>query len=175
MKFSLQEYVEYDVNFINSRDLPTIWKIQSEWYHKHTPKIEIKELKRLGQTTTPVNADRLWGETQKGQLEFDRIFNHHTHFELGNDNLAHKKTGTERKSSDTWWFSPWLLQEADYFPLMGDHIVRAKVTYEITEVFVEPENYFGHTGIPLIITCKTQRYQFGGNTLPNSLHQDRVS
>jgi GH43 family beta-xylosidase len=175
MKFSLQEFIEYDINFINSQDLPTVWKIQTEWYRKHTPQLEIKELKRIGQTTAPVNADRLWGETKKGYLEFDRIFKHHVHFEQGKDNISHKKTGTERKSNDTWHFSPFLLQEADWFPLMGDHLIRAKVTYEITEVYVDPQNYFGHTGIPLIVTCKTQRYQHGGNVLPNDIHQENVS
>ncbi len=175
MKFSLQEFVEYDTNFITSMDLPTVWKIQSEWYRKHTPQLTIKELKRVGQSTRPVDADRLWGETKKGYLKFDRIFYMHTHFDQGQDSLSHKKTGTERKSSDVWYFSPYLLQQSDWFPLMGDHIIRSKIVYEITEVFVNPDDYFGHTGIPLTISCKTQRYQYGGNTLPNSLVSDNVS
>ena len=170
MKFNEQQFFIFDVNFIGIEDLPQVWDLQEEWYNRHTPTVIYKELAReTSSSEHPTEVDYLWNEPQDGNLMFERVIKIRSHTVFPENKPTHTKWGTEDLRQDTFYFGLRLLEKADLFPTMGDHIIFSGNTYEVRQVVLEPENFWTEINVPLHITCRCDKFRFGRNIIPSSL------
>ena len=169
MRFQSQNTFEYSIKFIGSPDLPMVWRLQKEWYVKHCPLVTFKELARERYDPHPTSVDRLWNEPACGTLIFHRRLLVRSHVVFPADEDKHTKRGVEEIRNDTFYFGLNLLEEADLYPYIGDHIVFSGVEYVVQKVKLDPENFWGHTNIPLHVTCNCERYRYGDARIPTSL------
>jgi hypothetical protein len=146
-----------------------VWRLQREWYLRHCPEVTYKELAREGYNARPTTVDRLWNEPNCGTLLFDRRLCLRTHVTFPSDEDRHSKRAVEEVRDDTFYFGVNLLEEADLWPFIGDHIVFTGVEYVVQEVRLDPENFWGHTNIPLHVTCLCERFRYGDARVPNTL------
>jgi len=174
VRFNEQKLFEFDTEFIGSGDLPMIWDMQQEWYQKHTPLITYKELAREGFSRRPTVVDKLWYEPYEGKLTFERAFKVRAHTVFPDNKPTHFNRGTEDIRQDTFYFGLRMLELVDVFPSMGDHLIFDANAYEIRQVVLEPDNFWGETNIPLHVTCRCDKFRYGGNKIPSSLLDKEV-
>ena len=174
MRFGDNTIFKLDIKFIGAPDLPMVWSLQKEWYERHCPNITFKEVARERHNAQPTMIDNLWHEPECGTKIFDRILLLRSHVVYPADQDVHSKRAVEEVRNDTFYFGTNILEEVDLWPTIGDHIVFHLVEYVIQQVVLDPENMWGHTDVPLHVTCKTERYRYGDGRLPNTLLDKRI-
>lgn len=171
MRFDEQapQFMVFDIKFIGAPDLPMQWSMQREWYERHCPLVTYKELAREDHNAIPTRVDRLWNEPECGTRIFDRILNIRAHVVYPAPEDVHTKRGVEENRNTTFYFGVNMLEEADIWPFIGDHIVFDRQEYVIQAPTLDPDNRWGHSNMPLHVTCATERYRYGDGRIPNTL------
>jgi len=174
MRFHEQAIFEYNIEFINSTELPHIFAMLSEWYKTQTPCVQYKEVARERDELRHTEVDTLWKEPVDGETRFSRIIDIRSNVTFDRNSWHHGKFGTENRRDIVCYFGLPILEEADLFPLIGDHIVYNGDVYVITNVPIQAENHWAHTNIPVNITCECTKFRFGMNKITTDPYSDKT-
>jgi len=162
MKFDqFKEYNKtYHLDFPCDSDTRQAHCYNEEYYKVMCPEVEYIEFDR-DESQTHSELSNLWGE-QVGGLKIARRIKIHSHFKF-TDNVKprHGKVSLEYDHDAVFLFGSSILYEQDLFPEVGDMIVHNHIHYEIGKVYVDSNDLWAGSNIPLHITCEVGIYRPG--------------
>lgn len=152
MKYTERKEFVYDPKLGDLRDTRVALALADEYCRKFgsNPTPRFFEVDRSVGTI-----DELWHMPKAIRTKFLRELDIYAINQFQKPDWRLSKLGITYQRRDVFWMSNLSLAKADYFPLRGDQVYWSGYRYIIIDVGVNPEAYWGQTGVwtSLIVTC----------------------
>ncbi len=153
MKFTDRKEFTHDPELFGRKDVQIALKLTNEYYTR----CSARPLPRFFEVDrSPDQIDPLYHVPVNARTQFLRTLDIPAINQFIKPNLSQLvRSVITYQRKDTFWLSHIALQAFDWWPLRGDQVAWSGYRYNIIDVSVPPEAYFGQTGVwtALTVTC----------------------